>query len=96
MQDQLSQLYQNTVEFISKSTETVQSLYKQFAESEQSEQFLQDAEARKVELEAQIGKIFERVAENLHIATTSKINALQARIEALEKEVEALKNQANT
>ncbi len=92
MQDQLSQLYTSAVDFISKSAEVVQNVYKQMAEKGQvSEEFLQEAEERKAELEAQVGKILERVAENLHIATTTQIHALQQRVETLEAEVKALK-----
>lgn len=94
MQDQISQLYTNALEFINKSAETAQNVYKQLMDNGQvSEQFLHDAEKRKAEFEAQVGKILERIAENLHIATTKQLQELQERVQKLEAEVEALKHQ---
>ncbi|TAE09432.1 MAG: hypothetical protein EAZ95_16040 [Bacteroidetes bacterium] len=99
IQEQLSKIFFSTTDFVWRSTETLQTAYQQLMENRQVsleegqkmyEEFLQNTEERRAEFEAQLAKILERVAENLHIATTKQLADLQASVEALEKRLEVL------
>jgi polyhydroxyalkanoate synthesis regulator phasin len=96
VQEQLSQYLFTAVDFIGRSTETLQKTYQQMMENRQVsieegqrmyEDFMKNTEERRAEFEAQLGKILEKVAENLHLATLKNITELQEKIEKLEKRV---------
>ncbi|NJL15147.1 MAG: hypothetical protein HC913_20510 [Microscillaceae bacterium] len=55
------------------------------------EQFIQNTAEKREELETQMSRIFQKIAENLQLGTQAEIKALQERIEALEAEVARLK-----
>ena len=99
IQEQISKIFFSTTDFVWRSTETLQTAYQQLMENRQVsleegqkmyEEFLQNTEERRAEFETQLAKILERVAENLHIATTKQLADLQASVEALEKRLEIL------
>ena len=105
MQEQLSKFFFSTVDFINRSTETIQTTLQKLTENRQIsleegqkmyDDFLKHTEARREEFEAQVAKILERVAENLHLATAKQIAELQAQIQELQAKVAALETEKVT
>jgi len=101
MQEQLSKFFFSAVDFVNRSTETLQTTIAQLTENraisveegqKMYEDFLKSTDARREEFEAQVAKILERVAENLHLATTKQILDLQEQIQNLQTRVNELEN----
>ena len=99
MQEQLSKFLFSAVDFVNRSAETLQSTLSQLTENRQIsleegqkmyEDFLKTTEGRREEFETQVGKILERVAENLQLATAKQIAELQNQVQALQARISKL------
>ena len=94
-QEQLTKFALSAITFIGKSQETFQNTINQLAENQRIsveegqkiyDDFLKNTESKRDELELQLGKILERLAQNLHLATASQIEHLQKQIDELKGE----------
>jgi polyhydroxyalkanoate synthesis regulator phasin len=94
-----TELFYTAVGFVAKSRSSVQDAIQQLTDdrkisAEEGKKiyadFVKDTEVKREELEQQLGKIVERIAHNLNLATTQQLEDLQNKVESLEKRVQDL------
>jgi polyhydroxyalkanoate synthesis regulator phasin len=101
MSNRWTDLFYSALGFVAQSRESFQQALGQLMQDSKISQeegkkiyddFVKSTELKREELETQLSKIVERIANNLNLATLKHIESLETKIEQLEKRIEMLEN----